>query len=313
MLRRKKMTHKVTPTQSLLEGLHKGDKKALARCISIVENELSGYEDILCALKIEKNIPVIGITGPPGCGKSTFVNAFTKELLSAHKKIGIIAVDPSSPFNYGSLLGDRIRMGDHTNNPSVFIRSMASRGALGGLSVKTLEVLDLMRASDFDIVLIETVGVGQSEVEVAGLANTTLLLLNPEGGDSVQALKSGIMEIADIFVVNKSDLPGAETLANTLTAMLHARPLAEWSQPVLKVSAFSETGFKEVLEQVFRHENQNDKSKQLQLLSEKAFQLIQYRKMKDLDRGKLQDAIARELNHSGFNMYAFVSRWIVGQ
>jgi LAO/AO transport system kinase len=200
-------------TQGLLHQIKSGDYKSLARAISFVENESEGYEEILFALKYSSNTPVIGITGPPGAGKSTLINTLAKHFSSTGKKIAIVAIDPTSPFNYGSLLGDRLRMSELFTNPNIFIRSAATRGSLGGLSEKIIEVVDVLRNADFDYIFVETVGVGQSEVEVAGLADTTVVVFVPESGDEIQTMKSGIMEIADIFVVNKSDRDGAEQFA----------------------------------------------------------------------------------------------------
>jgi LAO/AO transport system kinase len=200
----------------LLIELQNGNKRALARAISLIENDSEGYEQLLESLNFNKNIPIIGITGPPGAGKSTLINAFTKYLIDQNKKVAVIAVDPSSPFNKGSLMGDRIRMIEHFLNPNIFIRSMASRGSLGGLAPKIFEVADLLKAAQFDYIIIETVGVGQSEIEIASLADTTVLVLVPEGGDEIQIIKSGIMEIADVFVLNKSDRSGADTFFKNL-------------------------------------------------------------------------------------------------
>src|ERR1035437_8896131 len=170
------------------------DFKTLARTISLVENEADGFEKILESLR-PADIPVIGFTGPPGAGKSTLLNAVIGHLLDSGKKIGLILIDPSSPFNLVALLGDRLRMTAHFNNPNLFIRSLASRGSLGGLSDKIIEIVEVMRSYPFDYMFIETVGVGQSEVEIAGLADTTVLVLVPECGDSIQAMKAGLMEI----------------------------------------------------------------------------------------------------------------------
>jgi len=182
--------------------------KTLARQITIVENEINGHLKILEQLPSNLNTPVIGITGPPGSGKSTLVNALIKTLIQQQKRVGIVAIDPSSPFNYGALLGDRVRMNDFFNNENVYIRSVASRGSLGGLSDKIIEITDVMRSADFDYIFIETVGVGQSEVEIAGLADITVVVLNPGTGDDVQMIKAGILEIANIYVINKADLDG---------------------------------------------------------------------------------------------------------
>jgi LAO/AO transport system kinase len=184
--------------------------KLVARALTIVENDLPAANELLKNLRFAKPSTIIGVTGPPGAGKSTLVNELVSALLSNNKKIAVLAIDPTSPFNFGSLLGDRIRMSTHFNHPDVFIRSQATRGSLGGLSAKTVEMTDVLRAAGFDYVLVETVGVGQSEVEIAGLADVTLVVLVPEAGDEIQNMKSGLMEIADAFVINKADRPDAE-------------------------------------------------------------------------------------------------------
>ncbi|MBC7416810.1 MAG: methylmalonyl Co-A mutase-associated GTPase MeaB, partial [Pedobacter sp.] len=191
--------------ENLLSLTEKGNFRALARLLTLVENDISPAGEILKSLQSNNATPVIGITGPPGAGKSTLVNAIATELSKANKKIAILAIDPTSPFNFGSLLGDRIRMSPQFTNPNVFIRSLATRGSLGGMSAKTIEMVDVLKAANFDMIIVETVGVGQSEVEIAGLADKTIVMLVPESGDGIQTIKSGLMEIADCFVVNKAD------------------------------------------------------------------------------------------------------------
>ena len=204
-------------------GIKKGDFRVLARALTLVENDLEPAEDLLKNLSINLATPVIGITGPPGAGKSTLVNTITSNFAAMGKKVAILAVDPTSPFNFGSLLGDRIRMAQQFNNPNVYIRSIATRGALGGVSIKTLEMIDVLKSSSFDVILVETVGVGQSEVEIAGLADKTMVVLVPESGDEIQNIKSGLMEIAQGFVVNKADREGAETFANNLKKLVRGQ------------------------------------------------------------------------------------------
>jgi LAO/AO transport system kinase len=179
--------------------LSNGDTQAIARAISLVENEVEGYEAFLQSLP-HHSVPVIGITGPPGAGKSTLTDALIGECVKRGKKVAVLCVDPSSPFNMGALLGDRIRMSEWYTNPNVFIRSLATRGSLGGLHPKIIEITEVLKAAAFDYIIVETVGVGQSEVEIAGLADTTVVVLVPESGDDIQVMKAGLMEIAHLFV-----------------------------------------------------------------------------------------------------------------
>src|SRR5690606_10817327 len=208
----------------LLEEFGAGKRPALARAISIVENGRPAAQALLNALHARLGrARRIGITGPPGAGKSTLVAALVAALRARGETVGVVAVDPTSPFTGGALLGDRIRMGEVTLDPGVFIRSMATRGSLGGLALATKEVADVLDAFGFDHVLVETVGVGQSELDIAAAADTTIVVLVPESGDSIQAMKAGLMEIADLFVINKADRPGAERLAREVEMMLHLR------------------------------------------------------------------------------------------
>ena len=210
--------------QKLLESFEAGEARALARAISWVENGRPGYERLLSALHERVGrAHRIGVTGPPGAGKSTLIHGLARMYRRRGERVGVVAVDPTSPFTGGALLGDRIRMTEAAGDDGVFIRSMASRGSLGGLATTTREVADLMDAFGFERVIVETVGVGQSELEVAESADTTVVALTPESGDSIQAMKAGLMEIADIFVVNKADRPGAQRAAAELATILRIR------------------------------------------------------------------------------------------
>jgi len=211
-------------SDELLARFDGGSTAALARVVSIVENHRAGFEDILSRLHVRTGrARRIGLTGPPGAGKSTITALLVEHFRAAGLKVGVIAVDPTSPFTGGALLGDRVRMESVALDPGVFIRSMATRGSLGGLAAATREVADVLDAFGFDRILIETVGVGQSELDVARTADSTLLVLVPESGDSIQTLKAGVMEVADVFVVNKADRPGADRLRNDVELMLGLR------------------------------------------------------------------------------------------
>jgi LAO/AO transport system kinase len=209
---------------SLLESFTAGRRAALSRAITIVENERAGFRDVLAALHSRLGrAHRIGITGPPGAGKSTLTAALIEHYRQHDERVGVIAVDPTSPFTGGALLGDRIRMNEISLDAGVFIRSMATRGSLGGLALATKEVADVMDAYGFDRVIVETVGVGQSELDIASAADSTVVVLVPESGDAIQAMKAGLMEAADLFVINKSDRPGADRLAREVSMMLHLR------------------------------------------------------------------------------------------
>ncbi|TVP53597.1 MAG: methylmalonyl Co-A mutase-associated GTPase MeaB [Gemmatimonadales bacterium] len=211
--------------QTLFDGIREGNRVALARAISVVENERTGFQSLLHALLAEgrQGGARLGITGPPGAGKSSLVSEIARAHREQDESVGIVAVDPTSPYSGGALLGDRIRMNDLALDPGIFIRSMASRGSLGGLATTTKEVLDVMDAFGFPRLVVETVGVGQTELEITGAADTVVVVLVPESGDGIQAMKAGLMEIADIFVVNKSDRPGADRLVKEVRTALHLR------------------------------------------------------------------------------------------
>lgn len=228
----------------------------MGRLISLIENESPQLREVMAALSpYNGQAHVVGITGSPGVGKSTSTNALVGELRRRGRRVGVLAVDPSSPFSGGALLGDRIRMQDHVLDPGVFIRSMASRGHLGGLSWSTPQALRVLDAAGFDVVLIETVGVGQSEVEIASTADTTMILLAPGMGDGIQAAKAGILEIGDLYVINKADRPGADKVRRDLRSMLSMGEHAAgaWKPPILKTSALNLEGVGAVADALDQH------------------------------------------------------------
>lgn len=293
---------------ALLQEVKQGNSKSLARCISLIENEVEGYENFLQTLPASTT-PVIGLTGPPGAGKSTLTDSLIGLLVNEGKKVAVLCIDPSSPFNLGALLGDRIRMSNWYNHPNVFIRSLATRGSLGGLHPKILEITDTCKAAGFDYVIVETVGVGQSEIEIAGLADVTVVVLVPEAGDEVQTMKAGLMEIADIFAVNKADRPEADLFVRNLRLML-APAFATHTQeiPVVKTIATEQNGAAELLKHIQTLlQQQHVNERRSWLLAEKAYYLVQQKRMKDINKKELKERIEFLINTSNFNLYQLVA------
>lgn len=301
-------TQASTNWQLLLQQIQEGSQKAISRCISLVENEVQGYAQFLAALPVNKRTQIIGVTGPPGAGKSTLTDALIGELVAAQKKIAVLCVDPSSPFNLGALLGDRIRMSEWYSHPNVFIRSLATRGSLGGLHPRIIELTEVLKAASFDNIIIETVGVGQSEVEIAGLADVTVVVLVPEAGDEVQTMKAGLMEIADIFVVNKADRPDADTFFRNLKLMLQpAFRATAVDIPVVKTVASQKKGIPELYETITNRLKQvHTTEKKFRLLADKAYYLLQKHRMKDISKEALLATIQKE---NITNVYSFITRF----
>ncbi|MGZ5341263.1 MAG: methylmalonyl Co-A mutase-associated GTPase MeaB [Solirubrobacterales bacterium] len=240
--------------QSLAERLVAGDRRALARAITLIENDDSaGWDLVREVYPRTGKARIVGLTGPPGVGKSTLIGALTAEMRKADRDVAVLSVDPSSAFTKGALLGDRIRLSDHFLDSGVFIRSMASRGALGGLSEATLQAALLMDASGKDDVFVETVGVGQAEIDIVDHADTVVLVLMPGSGDSIQALKAGVMEIPDVIVVNKADHPMTDTMIREIRGVLTLGPDVSWRVPILRTEAAKGEGVAELAEKIAEH------------------------------------------------------------
>jgi LAO/AO transport system kinase len=240
--------------ESLAEGVRTGDKRALARAISLVENSDPMAYDLVRDIYPETGrTHAVGVTGPPGVGKSSLISALIRHLRQQERTIGVISVDPSSPFTHGALLGDRIRLADHFLDPGVFIRSMGTRGHLGGLAETTLQALLVLDAAGKDLVFLETVGAGQGEVEVIGIADTVVLVLMPGSGDSVQALKAGIMEIPDVIAINKMDHPAAKTMMNEVRSILSLDHERSWKPPIILTDATRGENVPELWEKIEEH------------------------------------------------------------
>lgn len=297
--------------QQLLGQIQAGDIKALARSISLVENEHHGYEELLLQLPANHHTKIIGVTGPPGAGKSTLVDGLIGELVKNKNKVAVLCVDPSSPFNMGAVLGDRIRMNQWYTHPNVFIRSLASRGSMGGLHPKIIEITELVKAANFDYIVLETVGVGQSEIEIAGLADTTVVVLVPEAGDEIQTMKAGLMEIADVFVVNKSDRPDADAFVRNLRMMLAPTFSSHKNEvPIVKTVASEHKGLNELYDAINKHQREeSENERRSQLLAERVYFLIQQKRMQDVNKHDIKTAIDSKMKATDFNLYQFVEQF----
>ena len=293
----------------IAKGVAEGNFLLLAKTISQIENKVEGAEVYLTKL-VPKAIPVIGITGPPGAGKSTLIAGLVGEWIAAGKKVAVLSVDPSSPFHKGAILGDRIRMKDWYLHPQVFIRSLASRGHLGGLNSSMIELTTLLQSVGFDQIIVETVGVGQSEVEVASLADTTVVVLVPEAGDEVQMMKSGLMEVADIFVVNKSDRPDAQTFTNHIRQMMMENGVSEDLVKVVATVASQGVGITDLIQAIDAHQIANNVlGNHKKIIFTKAIQLIVAHKMQQVDLKKLEQDIEDAMINEGFNIFSFTQNY----
>lgn len=288
-------------SEELVQRLLAGDRRSLARVISLVENGAPEARQALAQLYPHTGrAHTVGITGGSGAGKSTLTGALARAFRRRGRSVGIVAVDPSSPFTRGALLGDRIRMQDLVRDPEIFVRSMATRGALGGLAPATSEVVAVLDAAGKDVILIETVGAGQDEVEVASAAETTVVVLTPAGGDDVQAMKAGIMEVADILVVNKADLPGTEALLAQLRALVTMASRGRQDLPILRTVAVRDEGVEELADAIEKHRARLERSGELERLRlERArhhlLALARHRLLERVLRATVQDGRLEEL------------------
>ena len=293
----------------IAKGVAEGNFLLLAKTISQIENKVEGTDAYLAQLT-PKTIPIIGITGPPGAGKSTLIAGLVGEWIAAGKKVAVLSVDPSSPFHKGAILGDRIRMKDWYLHPQVFIRSLASRGHLGGLNSSMIELTTLLQSVGFDQIIVETVGVGQSEVEVASLADTTVVVFVPEAGDEIQMMKSGLMEVADIFVVNKSDRPDAQTFTNHIRQMMMENGLSEELVKIVATIASQGVGITDLIQAIAAHQTTNTQlAAHHKLLTAKVIQLIVAQKMRQVDLVKLEQDLNAAVSKPGFNIFEFSQRF----
>ncbi|MGI9183459.1 MAG: methylmalonyl Co-A mutase-associated GTPase MeaB [Solirubrobacteraceae bacterium] len=287
--------------QPLAQRLLAGDQRALARAITLVENDdPAGWELVKEVYPHTGRAAVIGVTGPPGVGKSTLLGALTKLERERGQTVAVLSVDPSSPFTQGALLGDRIRLADHFLDPGVFIRSMANRGALGGLSEAALQAALLMDASGRDLVFVETVGVGQAEVDIIDHADTVVLVLQPGSGDSIQALKAGVMEIPDVIVVNKADHPLTDTMVREVKGVLALGPHPDWPVPIVRTEAARDEGVAELAEKLAEHRTYIDEQGTLserrrRNLMNEVLAIATFRMRRELEESLREDDKVQEL------------------
>jgi LAO/AO transport system kinase len=287
--------------ETLAAGVRSGDRRALARTITLIENGDPLAYDLVAELYPQTgNAYAVGVTGPPGVGKSSLISALLRHVRDRGVQVGVVSVDPSSPFTQGALLGDRIRLSDHFLDPGVFIRSMGTRGHLGGLAEATLQALLVLDAAGKELVFLETVGAGQSEVEVIGIADTVLLVLMPGSGDSVQALKAGIMEIPDVIAINKSDHPAAKTMLNEVRSILGLDPGREWRPPIVLTEATRGENVPELWEKIEEHRAYLEESGRLEErrrrnLAQEVFAVASARAKRHLERAVADDPELRRL------------------
>lgn len=296
--------------EELIVSVKDANYRKLAKCLSVVENNEKDWQATLKSFSFNQSVPIIGITGPPGAGKSTLISALLKKL-SLTMKVAVLAVDPTSPFTQGSLLGDRVRMVNQFKNKNIYIRSVATRGALGGLSSKTLEMSDVLRASGFDIIIVETVGVGQSEVEIAALADTSVVVLVPESGDEVQMIKSGIIEIADIVVVNKADRPEAKRFRATVLDNIRNKTTSNWTIPVIETIAIKDEGIDDLIEAILNHQKVESPKQKSALLAQRLYHYISHNRMADLSLETLVKEIDSNKSSSSFNIYQLAEKYLL--
>lgn len=284
------------------------DHRQIAADISLIENKRDGYEALLISGP-GQHAKVIGITGAPGSGKSTLADGLIGEMVADKRKVAVLSVDPSSPFHRGALLGDRIRMSEWYSHPDVYIRSLASRGSLGGLHPMIIGISEYIKRAGFDFVIIETIGVGQSEVDIAALADVTIVVLVPEGGDSIQSMKSGLMEVGDLFVVNKSDRPGAEQFARTIKRMTgRAFRQYERDRPVFTSAAHQREGIHEIYNFLKTAPETEPSVAASGLLAKQAYALIRSLMMENVNEKELRRELEKEIGQKDFNLYAFAKK-----